>query len=569
MLKLRNISLVRRIYVWVLGLITRIAYWGNLADRPPPRGIEQRRIRRINSELECGPAAWKTSFLAAAESAAAPDASASRLAFRLTDLTPFVAEGVESIVGDTLTRCFTADAPDPWNFLTRTAPVAPQKLTPYWTFLWLIGVWARYCVLFPFRLVVLFVGSVAFISGFSVTFVIPDGSPLQVRVRKWMLRFLASAVVASWSGYVRFHGKRPERRADQIYVANHTSLIDVFVLVKDYNFSFIGQRHGGLAGWLEDLLHTAQDHVWFDREEGRDRRSVQRLLKQHVVDGDKEPMLVFPEGTCTNSGYCIMFKKGCFELDATVYPIAMKYKKRFGDPFWNSQTTSFPRHIIDIMTSWALVCDVHYLPPMTKRYEETSVQFSGRVRQAIVDCAGLTCVNWDGFLKRHRISPKFMKQRQKALSQIVQRRTSGDIPRAVSSSLISESLRAGEQTRDEITSGIDMDTLSLHKLLPPRQQEDFYAKATSGTSRDAKEADRAGLRRRASRIGRDGDATVDEPTRILRKARVAARDVTKWVFAFVWFAMAVLLTLLMMPASWKAAITPEALRDHWQSVIRS
>lgn len=568
MLKLRNISLVRRIYVWTLGLITRIAYWGNLADRPPQRNIEQRRIRRINSELECGPGAWKSSFLAAAETTTR-NAPGSRLAFRLTDLTPFVAEGVETIVGDTLTRCFTADSPDPWNFLTRTAPVGPAKLTPYWTFLWLLGVWARYCVLFPFRLVFLFVGATTFIIGFSVTFVIPDGSPLQIRVRKWMLRFLASAVVASWSGYVRFHGNRPERRPDQIYVANHTSLIDVFVLVKDYNFSFIGQRHGGLAGLLEDLLHTAQDHVWFDRDEGRDRRSVQRLLKKHVADGDKEPMLVFPEGTCTNSDYCIMFKKGCFELGATVYPIAMKYKKRFGDPFWNSQTTSFPKHIVDIMTSWALVCDVYYLPPMTKRDDETSVQFSGRVRQAIVDCAGLTCVNWDGFLKRHRISPKFMKQRQKALSQIVQRRLSGDIPRAISSSLISESLRGGEQTRDEITGGIDMDTLSLHKLLPPRQQEDYYAEATSGNEREEREPDRAGLRRRASRIGREGDAPANGQTRMLRKARVAARDVTKWVFAFAWFAMAVFLTMRMMPASWIAAIAPAAWRDHWHAVIRS
>ena len=97
-----------------------------------------------------------------------------------------------------------------------------------------------------------------------------------------MRRFSASAEVASWSGYVRFHGRRPIPRENQIYVANHTSLIDAFVQVKDYNFSFIGQGQGGLAGLLADLLHTAQDHVWLDREERRDRCTVHKLLMDHV-----------------------------------------------------------------------------------------------------------------------------------------------------------------------------------------------------------------------------------------------------------------------------------------------
>ncbi len=541
--------------------MTRIAYWGNLADRRPQQRVtEQRRIRRINSELECGPTAWKNSFLAVSSNAPSENDSQRKLAFRLTDLTPFVSEGVEAIVGDTLTRCFTADSPEPWNFLTRTAPAAPRKLTPYWTFLWLIGIWVRYCVLFPFRICTLVVGIICFILGFAVTFALPKGSGIQIRLRKWMLRFLASAVVASWSGYIRFHGNRPQRRANQIYVANHTSLVDVFVLVKDYNFSFIGQRHGGLAGMLEDLLHMAQDHVWFDREEGRDRRSVQRLLKEHVSNPEKEPMLVFPEGTCTNSDFCIMFKKGSFELDTTVYPIAMKYKKRFGDPFWNSQTTSFPRHIYDIMTSWALVCHVYYLDPMKMEEGETSVQFAGRVRKAICDKAGLTCVNWDGFLKRHRISPKFMKQRQIALSQIVLRRLNGDMPRAVSSSMLSHSVHEGDQTQELVTGGIDMDTLSLRKLLPRQQRDEYYASATSGSDagtsidREGAETGSSSLRRRVNGItrqeSRSGSTTRSRGTRLLRKARVAARDVTKWVIGIGLFAIAALATWRMMPASW-------------------
>lgn len=241
--------------------MTRIAYWGNLSNRQPvERKFDEQRIRRINSELERGPGLWRDAFLAYSNLSSSTAFDSNEFpVFRLTDLTPFVSDGVEAVVGDTLTRCFNASSPDPWNFLTRSVTVAHKNFTPYWTLLWLVGVWVRYCFLLPIRVVVLIAGISVFVVIFACTFLLPKESKFTISTRKFMIRFLCSAVVASWSGYVKFHGQRPKPRADQIYVANHTSLIDVFVLVKDYNFSFIGQRHGGLAGFLEDILHTAQD----------------------------------------------------------------------------------------------------------------------------------------------------------------------------------------------------------------------------------------------------------------------------------------------------------------------
>jgi glycerol-3-phosphate O-acyltransferase 3/4 len=32
-----------------------------------------------------------------------------------------------------------------------------------------------------------------------------------------------------------------------------------------------------------------------------------------------------------------MFKRGAFELDAVVHPVAIKYNKIFVDAFWNSR----------------------------------------------------------------------------------------------------------------------------------------------------------------------------------------------------------------------------------------
>eukprot|EP00967_Tisochrysis_lutea_P140322 scaffold256266_cov24-Tisochrysis_lutea.AAC.1 len=46
-------------------------------------------------------------------------------------------------------------------------------------------------------------------------------------------------------------------------------------------------------------------------------------MKQHVSSPDSVPLLIFPEGTCVNNEYTVLFKRGAFELGAAVCPIAI------------------------------------------------------------------------------------------------------------------------------------------------------------------------------------------------------------------------------------------------------
>lgn len=562
MLKFRNISLLRRIYVWGLGVITRVAYGPDLrAAASPENGLnlDKARIQRINSELELGPKVWQKELL---DSSSRVVNGSGNEPFRLDDVGFFIADGVQAIVGDTLTACFTAEPPDPWNFLTRNIPPGQWQITPYNTLLWLVGIWARYCVFLPMRAMAIMTGIITFCVGWPLAACMPGAQRKRV-ARQWLLRYLSSVVVMSWSGYVKFHGKRPEKRPNQIYVANHTSLIDLFILNKDYNFSCIGQRHGGLAGALQNLLMTAQDHVWFDREEGSDRKAVQRLLREHVFDGTKEPMLVFPEGTCTNSEYCVMFKKGSFELGAEVHPIAMRYRRRFGDPFWNSQATSFPRHLYDLMTSWAVVCDVYYMEPQKIREGETAVQFANRVKLLICERAGLISINWDGFLKRHRISPKFLDSRQRVLASIITKRLNGYLPRPLSSSVLAGSDASYNQTNangQEGTSAGGMDSLGFEK---PLLRVSGASNPTRGSSlyRDV-----LTLRRRRSgttaghgeRTSVTNSGTQDQRTprtvcnsRVVRFAKSALHDTIRWALGIGLFVIAAVVTNRFVPTSWK------------------
>lgn len=165
----------------------------------------------------------------------------------------------------------------------------------------------------------------------------------------------------------------------------------------------------------------------------------------------------------------MMFKKGSFEIGATVYPVAIKvsippytqavaqqpgprpwgsavlqeglegnlepqegarlsgallplqYDPQFGDAFWNSSKYGMVTYLLRMMTSWAIVCSVWYLPPMTRQVswvmlgslicclccsllllnhsslpqpEEDAVQFANRVKSAIARQGGLVDLLW-------------------------------------------------------------------------------------------------------------------------------------------------------------------------------
>lgn len=550
MLKFRNISLLRRIYVWGLSIITRLAYSPDQRVVPPDFDVHPsaQRIARINSELENGPEEWQKEFLASSGYLSSP-----RLhdAFQLGDITFFLNDGIEAITNDTLSRCFTEQPPHPWNFLTRNIPSGPWQMTLYQSVLWAIGIWARYCIFLPFRIVVLLAGVMSFAVGWQCASLFP-GIKRQAAVRQWMLRYLASVFVSSWSGYIKFHGKRPKKQPNQIYVSNHTSLIDFFILNKDYTFSCIGQRHGGLAGFLQDLVLKAQDHVWFDREEGNDRRAVQRLLRTHVADGDKEPMLVFPEGTCVHSQYCVMFKKGSFELGATVHPIAMKYRHRFADPFWNSRRCTFPRHLFDLMTSWAVVCDVYYMEPQDKLEDEIAVEFANRVKRLISNKIGLVDLNWDGYLKRHKISPKFLEARQRAIGSIITRRLNGELPRAASTSVLVDPNGDIQQTLAHITpQAAELDSLDFERFAA--QQNTLNYRQLLGIRRrhGAASRGRSNQRGRNAQMNSEGGRFTNSVTRF---AAYAVHHTVRWVVAMGMLVGAALVTNRFMPTSWKQSI---------------
>lgn len=88
----------------------------------------------------------------------------------------------------------------------------------------------------------------------------------------------------------------------------------------------------------------------------------------------------------------MMESQGCSLVPKLVCPL--QYDPRFGDAFWNSSKESMLSYIYMMMTSWAIVCDVWYLPPMMKREEESSIDFANRVKAEIARQGGLVDLVW-------------------------------------------------------------------------------------------------------------------------------------------------------------------------------
>ncbi|GAU24125.1 hypothetical protein TSUD_83600 [Trifolium subterraneum] len=325
----------------------------------------------------------------------------------LLDISPTLSEAAGAIVDDSFTRCFKSNPPEPWNWNIYLFP------------LWCFGVFLRYLIIFPTRALVLTIGWIIFLSAFIPVHLLLKGhDKLRRNIERSLVEMMCGFFVASWTGVVKYHGPRPSRRPKQVFVANHTSMIDFIILEQMTAFAVIMQKHPGWVGLLQSTILESVGCIWFNRTEAKDREIVARKLRDHVQGTDNNPLLIFPEGTCVNNHYTVMFKKGAFELGCTVCPIAInvfKYWPSLWRVLGSAMTLyggqSFTTHLLQLMTSWAVVCDVWYLEPQNLKPGETPIEFAERVRDIISTRAGLKMVPWDGYLKYSRPSPKHRERK--------------------------------------------------------------------------------------------------------------------------------------------------------------
>jgi len=334
--------------------------------------------------------------------------------FDLSDVLDYVKTGVACIIEDEVTQRFEAEELKSWNLLTRTN----DKFTFInWrlTFFYYFGCVFRYCFLLPGRIAILIVGLLYMAIGMTLIGPVKEG-PFKRWLNHQVTTSCFQVLGGAISAVITYHNTE-NRPKNGICVANHTSPIDVCILASDTAYALTGQKHGGFLGYCQAQLSKASSQIWFERGESKDRAYVFNRLRDHVQDPDKLPVLIFPEGTCINNTSIMQFKKGSFEVGAVIYPVAVKYDPKFGDAFWNSSKVSMVSYLLMMMTSWAIVCDVWYLPPMHKREGEDAIEFANRVKKEISLKGGLVDLVWDGNLKRQEVKSEWKAAQQEQFSR--------------------------------------------------------------------------------------------------------------------------------------------------------
>lgn len=316
-----------------------------------------------------------------------------------TEFLPLATEAIDDIVDDSFSQCFETHHPRRWNW---------GYLLPFY----LLGGAFRYLVLFPLRLVFVVFASLVLI---AFMILLPRlGVRLSVSCREQAMVTYAQALLLGFGAVVTYHGSRPRVRAGVVYAANHTTMLDYLFLLGVSPFSVVGQKHTGLVGFMQNNLFDSLQCVWFQRSSTKDRALVRHRIASHVESSASPPLCVFPEGTCVNNRFCLLFKQGLFELENTsVVPVSIYFDRSFATGFWDSRKCSFVSYLARIMTQWCIVVDITFLPPETRGVDEDPREFAGRVKDIIATQARLTPVPYDGYLKHSKPSKRYVESRQK------------------------------------------------------------------------------------------------------------------------------------------------------------
>lgn len=131
------------------------------------------------------------------------------------------------------------------------------------------------------RLIFLLLSFVLFFIAFgSVQFV--KDNKRKLALEGWLCAMLCSAFTASWTAVIKYHGPRPVPRANHVWVANHSSMIDYIVLCAHSPFAVIMQLHPGWVGFLQTRVLGALGCLWFNRTQVKDRTLVAQRMREHV-----------------------------------------------------------------------------------------------------------------------------------------------------------------------------------------------------------------------------------------------------------------------------------------------
>jgi 1-acyl-sn-glycerol-3-phosphate acyltransferase len=192
----------------------------------------------------------------------------------------------------------------------------------------------------------------------------------------WIGRARRMSHIARWSGQLlRIFGVSVELvpgsspAANGLWVANHVSWIDVFVINALYPSRFVAKsevRRWPMVGVLSAMAGT----IFVERANRRDLRRT--MVSMIDALGEGERVVVFPEGTSAAQGAMLPFRANLFEAaieaKAVVQPVAVSYfddAGRLHDAVEYIGTTSLIESMVAMLSGGPIRARLHALPTLT------------------------------------------------------------------------------------------------------------------------------------------------------------------------------------------------------------
>ncbi|KJH52074.1 hypothetical protein DICVIV_01776 [Dictyocaulus viviparus] len=136
--------------------------------------------------------------------------------------------------------------------------------------------------------------------------------------------------------------------------------------------------------------------IWMERKSAVERRDFLEEVMKGVNEKSGVPILLFPEGYCSNNTQVLQFRRSIFKKGITIYPIAIKQDCRFGDSFWADE--EFYMYLLRVMSSWAISYDVTYLDKMCRFSQETEEDFAARAQKVVSNFIGVPACEFSGLM---------------------------------------------------------------------------------------------------------------------------------------------------------------------------
>lgn len=117
-----------------------------------------------------------------------------------------------------------------------------------------------------------------------------------------------------------------DRNKSYVFVANHQSIFDVFLVYGwlDSQFKWIMKKELRRIPFVGRACEAA-GHIYIDRDNAKSAYRSMQLAKKKLVNGTS--VTIFPEGSRTNDGSLGKFKRGAFvlanDLDLPIVPISI------------------------------------------------------------------------------------------------------------------------------------------------------------------------------------------------------------------------------------------------------